>query len=373
MTDSLKAILNVINASGDGKKDKETVEPKDFVWDQFVSYISSAILALTIFDISVEFFRDGGVACFHPADTVSLLPSKPGMDAIAIYEFARDQAMFINKYCFSSIPITEYFPIYILVHGLLLLTPHYVWGAVFRGDFDSFFSIISKIDRLRSSKTGEYSEENFDRVKKLEKEYGNENQRIFISYIGKLLIQLMVCGVSIGVSAGVLMDFSFAFHCPRSLEEDGIIPDGWPLNVTVPCVYTTLRILEISRIADFILTCLAAILILYGLFWCVIRHTEQLGCQQIAKFAFQSCLKPEVFSFPPVIRFSGRKYLKLLQEDYEMNGCIKYMLWLLTHRVHSFSVSNCFTPRILNDLDFLLMRLFRADASHGKVFKNIQV
>ena len=32
-----------------------------------------------------------------------------------------------------------------------------------------------------------------------------------------------------------------------------------------------------------------------------------------------------------------------------------------------------FTPRISCDLDFLVMRLFRADSGHGRVFKDIQV
>ena len=175
------------------KKDNaESVEPKDFFWDQFVKYISSAILALTLLNITVEFFRDGGVSCFHPPDTVSLLPTD--MDPLTVYEFARDQAAFINKYCEGSTPFTEYFPVYILVHGLLLISPHYIWSALYKGDFDSFFSIAAKIDRLRTSKTGEYSDESFNRVKKLEREYGGANRKIFLSYVGKLFLQLMfVC------------------------------------------------------------------------------------------------------------------------------------------------------------------------------------
>ena len=42
---------------------------KDFVWDQFLKYISSAILALTILNVSVEFLRGGGVLCFPPSGT----------------------------------------------------------------------------------------------------------------------------------------------------------------------------------------------------------------------------------------------------------------------------------------------------------------
>ncbi len=373
----------VSNTDEDTKKKKgedkstnsqaEPVEPKDFFWDQFIKYISSAILALTLLNITVQLFRDSGVSCFHPSDTVSLLPSVSTKDAMAVYEFARDQAMFLNNYCVGSIPVTEYFPIYILIHGILLLAPHYVWNSIFKGDFDSFFSIAGRIDRLRSSETGEYSEGNFDRVKKLEKEYGGGHKRIFYSYIFKLILQLLVCSVSIGISAGWLKDFSYSFNCPRSLEEDGDIPDEWPLNVTVPCVYTSLRILRVTRVADFVLTALAAVLTVYGLIWCGVRHTHQLGHLQAAKFSFQSGLKPETFSAPPVFQFKSNKYLGIIRKHYDTNCFVRALFWLFARRKFHFRPWNVLSPRISNDLDLLLMLFFKADASHGKVFRNIQV
>lgn len=55
---------------GKGKKEEGTaLEPKDFFWDQFLKYISSAILALTVLNVSVEFLRGGGVQCFPPTVT----------------------------------------------------------------------------------------------------------------------------------------------------------------------------------------------------------------------------------------------------------------------------------------------------------------
>ena len=55
---------------GKGKNDESTsLEPKDFFWDQFLKYISSAILALTVLNVSVEFLRGGGVQCFPPTIT----------------------------------------------------------------------------------------------------------------------------------------------------------------------------------------------------------------------------------------------------------------------------------------------------------------
>ena len=367
---TVKAVLDTISANT--KRDGETVQPKDFFWDQFVKYISSAILAQVLLTFSLSFFRNERVSCFHPPDTFSFL-FQDTVDGEAVYQFARDQAAFINKYCEDSTPVTEYFPLFILVHGLLLAAPHYIWSAIHKGDFDSFFSIAEKIERLRRSETGKYSKDNFDRVAKLEKEYGGSNNKIFWTYIGKLLVQLSVCIISIGFSAGYLTDFSFSFDCPSSLVENEIIPHGWPLNVTVPCVYASLRSLYIIRYVDFILTALAGALIMFGLIWCVSRHNEQLGYRQVALFVFQSFLSPESFDFPPIIRYRGEEHLKLLQKQFDINPIWKYFMWFVTHKIHSFNLSRLFDPGIRNDLDFLLLLLFRADASHGKVFKNIQV
>ena len=71
----IKTVLGAVTE--EGKKGSEPVNPKDFFWDQFVKYISSAILALTLINVTVEFFRDGGVYCFQPSDTASLLSPLP--------------------------------------------------------------------------------------------------------------------------------------------------------------------------------------------------------------------------------------------------------------------------------------------------------
>ena len=68
-------VIDAVKAVQDEKK-QEGEEPvlqlKDFVWDQFLKYISSAILALTVLNVSVEFLRGGGVLCFPPPLTMSV-------------------------------------------------------------------------------------------------------------------------------------------------------------------------------------------------------------------------------------------------------------------------------------------------------------
>ena len=72
------ATETVVNSLGkalqDDKKpgEEQVLQFKDFVWDQFIKYISSAILALTILNLSVEFLRGGGVLCFPPLNTKSV-------------------------------------------------------------------------------------------------------------------------------------------------------------------------------------------------------------------------------------------------------------------------------------------------------------
>ena len=348
--------------SNDKKKDvSDAIEPKDFFWDQFHKYVSSAILALTVLNVSVDLLRDGGVVCFPPPDTDDLLTNK------LIYEFGRDQAKYLNNYCARSVPITEYFPIYILVHGIFLIAPHYIWNAVNKGDFDSFFAIAEKFDRLRDYKTGEYPEQNFDRVTKLEFEYGGSRRKIFFSYLVKLCSQLCVCVGSVIFSSIYFTEFSFSFNCPRDLSENSLSM-GWPLNITVPCVYSSLRILSLIRYADFILVAIAGVLSIYGLAWCFLRHTGELGHIEIARFQFQSGLTADNFIFPSVISWPSHQCCCC--KDKKKKHRPPFIIWVFTHYPR---IRNVFSPRIKSDFDFLIMRLFRADLSHGKVFRDIQV
>ena len=67
-----EALAGTVKTFQDDKKDdasSTSLRPKDFFWDQFLKYISSAVLALTVLNVSVEFLRGGGVQCFSPTVT----------------------------------------------------------------------------------------------------------------------------------------------------------------------------------------------------------------------------------------------------------------------------------------------------------------
>ena len=286
-------------------------------------------------------------------------------------DFAVRQSDYLNSYCSESIPSSEFFPIFILVQGIILIAPHFIWGAVFKGDFDSFFAVTQKLDRLRDRNTGKYDSTNFDRVEKLELEFGSKRKRIFFGYIAKLCLQLAVCVGTIIFSETFFDDFSFTFQCPKEVKNNTDFPENWPLNTTVRCVFASLRVLNLVRYGDYILMSFAIILIGVGLVWCAIRHTKELGHLDIADFVFQSCLATNTHVFPHM--FEVRHILNRSETCWYCSfpfalccscckGCImcsfRFML---------------FTPRIRNDLDFLQMTLYRADSSHGRVFKEIQI
>ena len=363
---SIKTALDSVLESK--KKVSAELQPKDFFWDQFLKYISAATLSQVLLTLSVSFFNKDEVVCFQPLSTSSLIEISNTTGTI---DLQRSHSTYTNKYCEESTPVTKHLPIFILLHGLLLSVPHFIWNAVNKGDFDSFFTIVDKIERLRNSETGEYNQKNFDMIAKLEKEYGKK-KRVLGGYIIKLMSQLIICIGTIIISVLYMTNFSFSFNCPRSLAETGVVPYGWPWKRTVSCVYVPLISLAIIRYVDISLTSLAAALILYGLAWCVVRHTEELGYQQIALFIFQSGLSADSYPFPPVLKFKGRSHVKLIQNQYIVNPLMVYFTGMLTHSI-SIHPTILFHPRIRSDMDFLLLLLYRADANLGIVFRNIQV
>ena len=294
---------------------------KDFYWDYVVIVLVSAILGLTLLDIAAEFFRGTGVRCFSPSTFEGNRQ-----------DFTRSQANFVNSFCYQSLPPSEYYSIFILAHGLGLVAPHYLWKVLFGGYFDFFFDLVKGLTRLRSSKTGDYDEMNFEIVRKLQKEYG-ESVRVFGLYIVKLSLQLGVAVFTLLMGAVYFKDFSPNFTCL-----DNCSRHYYPREMTnITCVYTSLRFLSIVRVVDMVFVGLTVPFILYGLGWCFIPHTRELGYAKTARFIADSCF---------------------LAEHYQPK------------HVHSVCSSQF---RIVSDLNFFLMRLFRTDAGYGQVFREIQI
>ena len=313
---------NASKDAGEGGGDK--IEQKEFFWDQFLTYMATIIALLTVLDVTLQFFRGGGLSCRVPSNGT---------------EPTRDEVVFINTFCQQSLSRAEYYPLFVLIQGLLLAAPQYLlqylWASLFGGEFDLFFGLVQQLDRLRERKTGQYRSQNFEIVDKLEKHFPRKWRllSIFTLYVTKLGLQFVVIFIAIIVNGAFFQarEFSFTFKCPRDFDPRSM-PEGWWLSQDVVCVFTSFRLHRTIQNVNYLLLCLAFVAVLYGLIWCFTRHAKVLGYREIALFAFNSCLRPE---------------------DYVHSG------W--------------FKPRIMNDLDFLLIRLFQADSGCGNVFKDIQV
>ncbi len=314
-------------ASKDNNDTRKNIELKDFFWDQFLIYVSTGIALLTVLDASIQFFRSSGLQCYIPMD---VLPQ----------EFTRDNAAFVNTFCLSSLSWSEYYTVFILIQGIIVVAPHYLWSSVFSGRFDFFVDLVKQIDRLRDSDTGDFRPKNIDIVKKLEQEFPEKWKwmGIFVLYIVKLLAQFLVIVVSLVVNILVFPEesFAFVFPCPRDFNGSTDQVEGWLFPIAVSCSYPSFRVLSKIQISNYVLLVLALGSVVYGILWCFKRHSSSLGYKDVAKFSFSACLAPE---------------------EYVCESLLK----------------NPFHSRIRNDLDFLVMRLFRADSGHGRVFKDIQV
>lgn len=316
------------DSGNDASGSNSRIDQKEFFWDQFVTYIATIIALLTVLDVTLQFFRGGGLSC--------RLPSKIPYGNKTVKP-SRDDVSFVNTFCQRSLSRAEYYPLFVLIQGLILAAPHYLWASLFGGQFDFFFGLVQQLDRLRDSKTGQYRSQNFEIVEKLKKHFlvfQWKFRSIFYFYVVKLFIQLIVIIIAIIINGGVFQEryFAFSFKCPRKFSAASP-PEGWWLPYQVVCVFTSFRLHRTLQAVNYLLLALAFVAVVYAIIWCFTRHAIALGYEDIALFAFNSCLKPE---------------------EYVISR-------------------NLFKPRICNDLDFLLLRLFQADSGYGNVFKDIQV
>ena len=291
------------------KSEKTPVlEQKLFFWDNIIFYLASAILGLSVSNIVVDFLRPepNAVTCFS-------------------YVTDRDQAAYINNYCNDFLPFSENFVLALVIHGVLLLAPHYLWKVYFSARIDFFFTHAAKLGTLRDRDTGEYPHNNFNVVDYMHREF-HERRDILIGYIMKLLTQLLVVILAISTTAGLFQDsdFKIRFDCPHEDDEED------PIFRRVNCSYAKLRFVSILRITDYIFLALSMITIVYGLYWCLLRSHPELGHQETSQFCYDSCINSKYY-------ISKKWY------------------------------------RLQNDLHFLLVSLFSTNAGLGRVFKSIQI
>ena len=314
-----------------GGTDSEDLKPREFFWDSVILYLVSVILALSAVDALTEFIRGTGVSCV----------TSGGLVEESVMEY-------INSYCAGSLPITEYIPAFIFIHGLAISIPHFLWLATYGGQFDYFFSVVKKLDHFRDETTGKYPKQNIDLVRQLEQSFTTFGRNsIYWLYVGKLGLQSVFALASLVLATYYFTDFDVYFHCPRNNNTDD---EFWPLSTGVTCVFTSLKLLYWIRIADILLICLIVCSLLWGFWFCASGHPTELGSKEVARFSFQSGIQPQ----------------------YYVSHC-----WYAPKRLSGFLV-RFFTlpftvPRVSTDLDFMLLKLYRTNAGFGKIIKDIQI
>ena len=137
---------------------------------------------------------------------------------------------------------------------------------------------------------------------------------------------------------------SETFVCSLKLLAGSSWPLGSDTNIT--CILATTQLFTLVWACDLTLVLLIFPLLLYGLVWCFVRHPSQLGHGDVASSSFNSGILPK-YIIPKSV-FPSSAYLLWFWKDF-----------------HSRFVH----PRIVNDLDFMLVLLFRANDGVGNVFR----
>ena len=283
------------------------LEPKLFFWDNIIFYLASAILGLSVSNIVVDFLRPepNAVACYTPPNT------------------SRDQAAYINNYCNDHLPFTENFTLALVIHGAVLLAPQYLWKAYFSARIDFFFTHAAKLETLRDRDTGEYPPKNFNVVDYMYREF-HERWSILTGYRIKLISQLCIVALAIGISVRLFQEFNIEFYCPDKDEPEHDI------FKRVRCSYAKLRFVSILRLIDYGLLGASSLVLLYGLYWSTICCHSELEHEGTSQFCYQFCINSKYYT--------GKKW-----------------------------------NRLRSDLDFLLVSLFATNTGLGRVFKSVQI
>lgn len=308
---------------------------REFFWDNVVLFVVSSVLALAAVDIISEVVRGGKVTCFPPIANRS--------DA---------EVKFINQFCTSNAPFGAHIVLFMVLHGLLIAVPHYVWLNHFGGSFNFFFQLAATLKRVKEDDTGQYSSHNVLTVRQLEAAFASD--KIFHFYVVKLAIQLAwVVGGLVFASAFFHGKFKPTFNCPSDFE---VATEEWPIDTDVTCVFDTLNLLEVLWVAEMLLLALSGLALTGALIWCFSIHPTELGSSEIAAFSYHYGLTSEYYvpRFPlPQCCGNGLRCL------FRFSGSLQHI--------------SSGGPRIKTNLDFMVMKLYHTDGSLGHVFKEVQV
>lgn len=300
------------------KKPKQLVA-KEFFWDDWFSYVASALVALSLIDLSIEFLAGSNlsVLCFTPFPNSTVL--------FPFEYYNRDQSAFVNSWCSRLLPYTQYYTLLVVIQGVLIYIPHYIWASIHASSFEFYFSFVGTLERLRKPEIGKYCRRNTSVVHRLKERYG-ERSEIFLTYILKLIVQLIFTVFFLVISILYFKDFRTIFLCPSDKNEPS------PFD-QVECVYSRFQFVEVLRYVDISVLSLGCVVLMIALILVAVRASSLNRNHRdlVANFSYHSGLKPNYFVPGKII-----------------------------------------CP-IFHDIDFLLLKLLYTDEGFGKLLQDIQI
>jgi len=314
----------------------EGTRPRDFFWDAVTKYVVAGLVALAAIDSAIEYIRGSAISCRLP---------EGGSDD------------YINNYCSSSIPVSEYYPVFIAVHAILILIPNSLWVNNYEGCFQFFFNQCGLLARVRDSATGDYAKKNYLIVNQLEKAFCLE-KNLFLEYIIKLLAQLAITLLGFFVAVFYFTDFHPAFLCPANFSNSssGQNTQLWPLNEQVSCVYKSIRLFAILRFANLVLLMILILSFSWSIVSCTSSYSSFLGTAHVSQFSFESSISYNLYV--PGSSSLHRFY-------YPFRIVAEMALRLIPY---------CGSGEyIYSNMDFLMIKLFRTDSGLGSIIRELQI
>lgn len=322
------------------------VQSRDFFWDSLTLFLMGAILTLAVIDVVFEWIRESRIQCFFNQSAVT-----SGQNLIIIGQY-------VNEKCAARLFPTEYLPGFIALHSLLVLSPHYIWLNTYSSKLDSFFHLASKLSRSREPSTGDYPENNYVISQQLEPSFNvlYRSNWMFFMYLAKLVSQILLALVGLGLVASIFTDFDNTFPCPGGNGTEWI-SDDWPLpGENAWCVFNTIHLFRNIRIAYFVLLSIAIVCLVLAFVWLVKIHPWELGHDRVVNFSFQTSLP--FYYYKPSLGHSTR-----------LPPLFHQFLTRLPICFCCCCGSNIKSYQIQSDHDFLLVMLFRTDRGLARVLR----
>lgn len=312
----------------DGESSNEGVSSplvhRDFFWDKLTAFIASVLFGLATLNLFTQLLpRDTGIACdFSQLDG----------------NISDSTTDFLLGLCSKALPPFTFLPVGIIIQGVLIAGPHFIWKSTFLSQLDYFFSSVNTLGLRRDPTTGHFPIENRVMIKQLESSFTFcDTSDVFTWYKRKLFVQFIVnfvvAIVSITVPLTVFNSDMYECSIPASI---------WPRNDTITCVLVTFKLFSLIWACDVTLLLIMIPVLFWGILWCYLRHPAQLGHDDVAAFSFNSGIISKYAFSKPFFSSTG---------------------WGRDFR------SRFFSPSIKNDLDFMLMLLFKVNDGVGQVFK----